>query len=254
MNFDAAAESYDAFMGRYSSRLSPLMADFAGVASGQRVLDVGCGPGALTAELARRLGPDAVSAADPMAHFVAAARQRNPGVNVVQASAEALPFGDNTFDRALAQLVVHFMTDPVAGIAEMARVTRPEGVVAACVWDYAGDRSPLSPLWRAARAMDPAVDDESNLAGTREGDLAQLFRNARLQNIDEAALVVSVEHSTFDEWWEPYTLGVGPAGRYVAGLTAERRDELRRRCREELSDGPFVLTFQAWSARGQPGE
>ena len=146
MNFDAAAESYDAFMGRYSSRLSPLFADFAGVAPGQRVLDVGCGPGALTAELVRRVGASAVAAADPMAHFVAAARQRNPGVEVVQASAESLPFPDSGFDATLAQLVVHFMTDPLAGISEMARVTRAGGVVAACVWDYAGDRSPLSPL------------------------------------------------------------------------------------------------------------
>jgi SAM-dependent methyltransferase len=252
MNFDAAAESYDAFMGRYSSRLSPLFADFAGVAAGQRVLDVGCGPGALTAELVRRLGPAGVSAADPMAHFVAAARQRNPGVDVVQASAERLPFGDGTFDRTLAQLVVHFMTDPVAGIAETARVTRPTGIVAACVWDHAGDHSPLSPLWRVARTMDPAVDDEGNLPGAREGDLARLFRNAGLAKVEAAALIASVEHSTFDEWWEPYTRGVGPAGRYVAGLTPERREELRRRCREELSDGPFVLTFQAWAARGQP--
>jgi SAM-dependent methyltransferase len=230
------------------------MADFADVASGQRALNVGCGPGALTAELVRRLGPAAVTAADPMAHFVAAARQRNPGVEVVQASAERLPFADNRFDRTLAQLVVHFMSDPVAGISEMARVTRGEGLVAVCVWDLAGDRSPLSPLWRAARAMDPAVDDESNLAGAREGDLAQLFRDAGLQDIDEAALVASLEHSTFDEWWEPYTRGVGPAGRYVAGLTPERRDELRQRCRAELSDGPFVLSFQAWAARGQPGD
>jgi len=253
MNFDAAADSYDAFMGRYSSRLSPLFADFAGVVPGQRVLDVGCGPGALTAELVRRLGASAVAAADPMAHFVAAARQRNPGVEVVQASAESMPFPGGGFDAALAQLVVHFMADPVAGISEMARVTRADGVVSACVWDYAGDRSPLSPLWRAARAMDPAVDDEADLAGAREGSLSQLFSDAGLEDVREAALVASVEHATFDDWWEPYTRAVGPAGRYVAGLLPQRRNELRERCRAELSDGPFVLTFQAWAARGRPG-
>src|SRR6188474_2241406 len=120
MSFDVAAASYDRFMGRYSVLLAPQMADFAGIEAGQRVLDVGCGPGALTAVLADRLGPGAVSAADPSEPFVAAARARNPGVDVVRASAEALPFADGTFDTTLAQLVVHFMSDPVTGLAEMA--------------------------------------------------------------------------------------------------------------------------------------
>lgn len=253
MNFDAAAESYDAFMGRYSTRLSPLMADFAGVVTGQRVLDVGCGPGALTTELVRRLGAASVTAADPMAHFVVAVRQRNPGVEVVQAPAESMPFADDTFDAALAQLVVHWMADPVAGVAEMARVTRPGGVVAACVWDYAGDSSPLGPFWRAARELDPAIDDESGMAGAREGDLARLFGEAGLQDVADTALIASVEHASFEEWWEPYTYGVGPAGRYVAGLSPERRAELRARCLAVLPAAPFELTFQAWAARGRPG-
>ncbi len=137
VSFDVAADAYDRFMGRYSQLLSPQMADLAGVRPGQRVLDVGCGPGALTAELVTRLGPEGVGAVDPSEPFVAAARARHPGVDVSQASAEELPFADGSFDAALAQLVVHFMKDPVAGLAEMARVTRPGGVVAACVWDHA---------------------------------------------------------------------------------------------------------------------
>ena len=120
MNFDVAAEVYDRFMGRYSLLLSPQLADLAGVRTGQRVLDVGCGPGALTAELVARLGPAAVAAVDPSEPFVAAARTRNPGVEVLQASAEQLPFADHGFDTTLAQLVVHFMSEPVAGLAEMA--------------------------------------------------------------------------------------------------------------------------------------
>src|SRR5438270_4300541 len=131
-------------MGRYSAPLAPELADFALIAAGQRVLDVGCGPGALTAELVRRLGPDAVAAVDPSEPFVAAARQRQPGVNVQRASAERLPFEDRAFDAALAQLVVHFMADPVVGLREMARVTREHGAVAACVWDHAGAQGPLS--------------------------------------------------------------------------------------------------------------
>src|SRR5918999_1920901 len=165
MSFAVAADAYDRFMGRYSVPLAPQLADFASVTAGQRVLDVGCGPGALTAELVRRLGPAAVSAVDPSGPFVAAARERYPGVDVRRAAAEQLPFEDETFDASLAQLVVHFMSDPVAGLREMARVTRKGGVVAACVWDHAGGRGPLSVFWKAARELDPGVDDESQLAG-----------------------------------------------------------------------------------------
>ena len=249
MSFDVAADAYDRFMGRYSLQLSPQLADFAGVRASQRVIDVGCGPGALTAELVARLGSAAVAAVDPSTPFVAAARARNPGVNVQQASAEQLPFPDGAFDAALAQLVVHFMTDPVAGLAEMARVTRPEGVVAACVWDHGGGRGPLSVFWRAARGLDPSVDDESHLAGAREGHLAELFEAAGLHAIEDTVLTARHEHSSFEDWWEPYTGGVGPAGLYVRSLDEERRAELRERCRSLLPPPPFVLTALAWAAR-----
>lgn len=250
MSFVVPADAYDRFMGRYSVLLSPQLADLAGIAGGQRVLDVGCGPGALTAELVARVGPAAVSAVDPSEPFVAAARTRNPDVSVQQAFAEELPFPDQAFDAALAQLVVHFMTDPGAGVAEMRRVTRRGGVVAACVWDHAGGQGPVSPLWEAAREIDPEVEDESRLAGSREGDLARLFDSAGLHAIEETALSVSVSHPSFEEWWEPFTLGVGPGGSYVAGLDAHREAELRERCRAALPDAPFVLTARAWTARG----
>ena len=181
---------------------------------------------------------------------MAAARERNPGADVRQASAEELPFPEGTFDAALAQLVVHFMSDPVAGLAEMRRVTRPDGVVAACVWDHAGGQGPLSPLWDAARELEPDVRDESLLAGARAGDLTRLFESAGLREVEETALSVGVEHPSFEEWWEPFTLGVGPAGAYVAGLDAERQAELRERCRAALPEPPFVLTARAWTARG----
>jgi SAM-dependent methyltransferase len=237
-------------MGRYSVLLSPQLADLAGVAVGQRVLDVGCGPGALTAELAARVGAAAVAAVDPSEPFVAAARARNPGVEVQQASAEQLPFPDATFDAALAQLVVHFMADPVAGLGEMRRVTRPDGVVAACVWDHAGGQGPLSPLWDAVRELDPEATDESRLAGSREGDLERLFGEAGLREVEETALSVRVEHPTFEEWWEPFTLGVGPAGLYVAGLDPQRQEQLRELCRSALPEAPFSLVARAWTARG----
>lgn len=237
-------------MGRYSVLLAAQLADLAGVVHGLRVLDVGCGPGALTAELATRLGPAAVAAVDPSEPFVAAARARNPGVAVQQASAETLPFPADAFDAALAQLVVQFMSDPVAGLTEMARVTRPDGVVAACIWDHGGGRGPLSPFWEAARAIDPDVEGEFHRAGAREGELGELFAAAGLREIEESVLSSAVRHPTFEEWWDPFTLGVGPAGLYVAGLDQERTVELRERCRAVLPPAPFVLTARAWAVRG----
>ena len=250
MSFAVAADAYDRFMGRYSVLLAPQLADYAGVAAGQRVLDVGSGPGALTTELVTRLGADSVSAVDPSEPFVAAAKERHPGVDVQRSAAEQLPFEDGVFDAALAQLVVHFMADPVAGLREMGRVTRERGVVAACVWDHGGGQGPLSLFWEAARELDPEAQDESKLAGSGEGHLTELFQAAGLAEVEETALPVSVEHPTFDEWWEPYTLGVGPAGGYAAGLDPERQAALRERCREKLPDAPFVLTSRAWTARG----
>jgi SAM-dependent methyltransferase len=253
LSFDVEPGSYDRFIGRYSMPLAPKLADFAGVAAGQRVLDVGCGPGALTAELVARLGPDAVSAVDPSEPFVAAARERHPGVDVQRATAEQLPFEDEEFDAALAQLVVHFMTDPVAGLREMARVTRKNGVVSACVWDHAGGKGPLSLFWEAAHELDADVEDESHLAGARQGHLVELFSQAGLDEIEESSLSVSAEHPTFEEWWEPYTLGVGPAGAYAAGLDPERQARLRELCREMLPPAPFTVTARAWAARGISG-
>ena len=250
VSFAVAAESYDRFMGRYSTPLAPVFADFAGVRVGQRALDVGCGPGALTAELVRRLGAECVAAVDPSEPFVDAARARHPDVDVRLASAEDLPYVAGSFDIALAQLVVHFMTDQVAGLAEMKRVTEPDGVVAACVWDLAGGRAPLSVFWQAAHELDPAAEDESQRPGTRAGQLTELFSAAGLTGIEEAELSVSVRHTSFDEWWEPFTLGVGPAGAFASSLGEEQRSALRERCRDLLPEPPFALEVHAWAARG----
>jgi ubiquinone/menaquinone biosynthesis C-methylase UbiE len=250
MTFEVAAEAYDRFMGRYSTQLAPQLADFGGVRARQRVLDVGCGPGALTAELVRRLGDGAVSAIDPSELFVAAARDRYPGVDVQHASAERIPFGDSTFDAAFAQLVVHFMADPVVGLREMKRVTAAGGVVAACVWDHAGERTPLAEFWQAALELDPEAHDESGLAGAREGHLAELLEDAGLTSIRETTFKASFQFASFDEWWEPFTLGVGPAGAYAQTLDEPARDELRARCRQLFPTAPFTVNTVAWAARG----
>ena len=251
MSFDVAAGAYDRFMGRYSGPLAPALADFAGVRPGETALDVGCGPGALTGELVRRLGTDAVAAVDPSPPFVEATRARYPGVDVRLAPAEELPYPDAAWDTALAQLVVHFMSDPVRGLGEMARVTREGGTVAACVWDLAGGRAPISPFWRAARELDADAEDESAMAGGRAGHLAELMESAGLADVEETALAVSVEHASFEEWWEPFTFGVGPAGAYARSLDDTRLGELRARLRDTLPDAPFALTAVAWAARGR---
>lgn len=243
-----SAHSYLRFMGKYSEPLAVQFAGLAGIGAGQRVLDVGCGPGALTAELVRRLGPGSVRAVEPSASFVAAARDRLPEVDIQQAAAEHLPFPEASFDAALAQLVVHFMKDPVQGLHEMGRVTRAGGTVGACVWDHSGDRGPLAAFWLAVRELDPAADDESGRPGVRDGDLARLFAQAGLGEAQVSTLTVRVRQASFEQWWEPFTLGVGPAGAYVASLTAERRAALHEQCRRLLPGGPIETAATAWAA------
>ena len=248
MSFEVSADAYLRFMGKYSEPLAVQFADLAGISAGLRVLDVGCGPGALTAELVRRAGPDAVHAIEPSVSFAAAARERLPGVRIQQSAAEHLPFPDQAFDAALAQLVVHFMADPVQGLREMGRVTRPGGVVGACVWDHAGGRGPLAAFWRAVRELDPAADDESSLAGVRDGDLARLFTQAGLGETRVGTLTVSVRQASFEQWWQPFTLGVGPAGAYLASLAPDDQAALREQCRRGLPDGPIEISATTWVA------
>jgi SAM-dependent methyltransferase len=249
MTFKVAAEKYDKFMGRYSSRLASSFADYAGVTDGQRVVDVGSGPGALTAELVARVGAGNVAAADPSEPFVEAARERFPDVDVRLAPAEKLPFADGAFDAALAQLVVHFMRDPVAGIREMARVTKPGGVVAACVWDREGERAPYSPAWTAAGAYGFALEEGG--AGAAEGSLAALFREAGLTDVESSELSVSVEHASFEEWWHPFTLGVGPLGTFIDGLGADEVAALRGDLLGTVGDPPSGVSAVTWAARGR---
>ena len=250
MSFDVAAADYDEYMGRWSQRLSDGLVDAGGVGPGMHVLDVGCGTGALTAALVRRAGAGNVSAVDPSPSFVRTVRDRFPHVDVREAPAERLPFDDATFDASLAQLVVHFMTDPVAGLTEMRRVTRPGGVVAACVWDFAGGRGPLGVFWDAARETWPDVRDESGLAGTRNGHLVELFRAAGLRRVSESVLHATIEYPSFEAWWAPFTTGVGPGGAFVKNLEPSDVDRLRDACERRLDSLPITVHAAAWAARG----
>ena len=250
MSFDVAADAYDRFMGRYSVLLSAQLADLAGVdgraAGPRRRLRAG----ALTRELVDRLGADAVTAVDPSASFVEAVRARYPGVDVRSANAEDLPFEDDVVDVALAQLVVHFMTDPVRGISEMRRVTRPGGVVAACVWDHAGGMGPLGLFWQTARELDPTVVDESDLPGTRRATCAGCSSTP-------ASATSPTRHSPPTSSTPTSTHGGSrsPAASdrrapMSPGSPRTGRPELRERLRDRLPDGPFVIPAKAWAARG----
>jgi SAM-dependent methyltransferase len=249
MAFDVAAEAYQRFMGRYADPLAEQFCAFARIRPGQRALDVGCGPGALTERLAALLGPPAVAAIDPSEPFVAAARRRCPGVDVRSGAAEDLPYAHDVFDAAMAQLVVQFMTDPLAGLAEMGRVTRPGGTVAACIWDHAGGTGPLSQFWAAVREVDPSEAAESSAAGSAQGHLAELFGRAGLRVVEDGRLTVEVAYDSFEEWWEPYTAGVGTAGDYLARLPEAARERIRRICADRLPDPPFTIKASAWAVR-----
>ncbi len=238
-------------MGRYSGPLGQRFLDSIGLSDGDRALDVGCGPGVLTVQLVERLGATNVSAVDPSPAFVVAAQQRCPGVDVRRSTAEPLPFEDDVFDAVLAQLVVPFMTDAVSGLREMSRVTAPGGIVAASVWDHAGGGSPLALFWQAVTDVDPSAKTESAHAGARSGQLAELFRTAGLIDVRETLLSVSVSCHSFDEWWEPYTLGVGPAGDYVTGLDDDAKSVLRDRCFRLLPPAPFEVPASAWCVVAQ---
>jgi SAM-dependent methyltransferase len=246
MGFAVSAEAYDRFMGRLSRPLARGFADFAGARAGES-LDVGSGPGALVEELLARGAT--VTALDPSASFVAAVRERHPGVRAIEGAAEALPFPDAAFDAAFAQLVVHFMADAPSGVAEMARVVRPGGTVAACVWDR--EQGPLGPFWAAVAALEgEPIAQPPPRVGTRPGELARLLEGAGLRDVVEQPIEIAVRVGSFDEWWAPFELGVGPVGELVARLERPRRAQLRDAYRALLPAPPLEVRALAWAARG----
>ena len=255
--FLTSAEAYHRFIGRYSAQLAAELIAFARPGPGTRVLDVGCGPGGLTAELVQRLGTQQVVAADPSEPFARACRSRLPGVDVVVAGAEALPFPDGAFDMALSQLVVNFIPDAPAGVREMARVTRSGGVVASCVWDYGGEMMLLRAFWDAAREVEPdraaAADEAVVMPWCGESDLSELWQLAGLDDVRSGELVVRASYADFEDLWAPLPTGVGPAGAFCKSLTHAQRGALHGALKSRLCPGdePFELSARAWAAAGR---
>jgi ubiquinone/menaquinone biosynthesis C-methylase UbiE len=258
--FQHGAEIYDRYVGRYSPGLALAMREAAAVRPGQRALDVGCGPGALTAALADVLGAENVAAVDPSETFVEATRAHVPGARIEVGSAEAMPFDDGEFDATLSQLVVNFLIDPEQGLREMSRVTRPGGVVAGCVWDYGGEMTMVRTFWDAATALDPEragpLAETYTMRFARPDELEALWQGAGLQDVDVGPIVVEAAYDDFEDLWSPFPAGVGPAGAYAASLGDEARAGLREEFSRRLgqSEGPFTLSARAWRAVGSvPG-
>ncbi len=244
--FAVPGSAYDSFMGRYSVPLAELFADAAGVSPGATALDVGCGPGALTGVLVSRLGAGHVYACDPSPPFREACAARNPGVVVTLGRAEAIPFADDLVDHALAQLVLHFVSDADRAATEMSRVTRPGGSVAACVWDFADGMEMLRAFWDAALAVDPHAPDEARtLRFGRPGEIAEVLSCAGLQDVVESRLGVESTYVSFDELWSGFLAGIGPAGAYCVSLGDDDRERLRAALFERCGSPAGSLTFGA---------
>jgi ubiquinone/menaquinone biosynthesis C-methylase UbiE len=253
--FRGPAEIYDRFIGRYSPGLARAMCEAAGTRPGQRALDVGCGSGALVARLAEVLEAENVAAVDPSEPFVQAARAQVPEARILVGSAESLPFGDGEFDATLSQLVVNFLDDPEQGLREMSRVTRADGIVAGCVWDYGGEMTLLRTFWEAAAELDPdgttPLMEAHTMRFARPDELA-LWQSAGLRNVEVAPIVVEASYEDFDDLWSPFPTGVGPAGAYTASLDEEAQTSLRDEFARRLGEpqGSFTLTARAWCAAG----
>jgi SAM-dependent methyltransferase len=257
----AVSAGYERFMGRWSRLLAPAYIAFAGVKNGDRVLDVGTGTGSLAAALEASMPASEIVGVDPSEGFIAYAQKnanaKSTRVHFEVGDAQALKFKDASFDNTLALLVMNFVPDPNKAVVEMRRVTRQQGIVSACVWDYDAGMQMLRFFWDEAVAFDPAIEpkDERHMKLSRQGQLGDLWREGGLVNVKEEPLVIDQAYASFNDYWEPFTKGAGPGGAYVVSLSEDRRQQLEARMRKRLlmdhQDGPFTLTARAWCVRGE---
>lgn len=255
----AASAGYERFMGRWSRLLALELVAFAGVRDGDRVLDVGTGTGSFGSTVEARMPSSRIVGIDPSAGFIAYAQKNAKSVraNYEVGDAQAMKFKDASFDNTTALLVMNFVPDHNKAIAEMRRVTRPGGVVSACVWDYNQGMQSLRFFWDEAVALDPAIEpkDERHMKLSHQGQLADLWKKAGLVRVQEKPLTIDQTFSSFDDYWGPFTRGAGPGGAYVVSLPEDRRQQLetrlRRRVLGDRQDGAFTLKAKAWCVRGE---
>lgn len=253
-----SGDAYEQFMGRWSRRLAPLLLRFANVQNGDDVLDVGSGTGELTLALAEALPSSRVTGVERSETFVQFARSRssNERLAFIVADAQSLELPDDSFDRALSLLVLNFIPNPAQAVGEMIRVTRGGGVVAAAVWDYGEGMEMLRAFWDEAVALDPDIStrDEGRMPLCRRGELAALWESQNLEAVEETPLSIDLNFTSFLDYWSPFLGGQGPAGGYVAGLTADARAALESRLRARVLgdriDQPFTLRARAWAVKG----
>ena len=255
-----SAAGYERLMGRWSRRLARPFIDFAGVADGERILDVGCGTGSLTFALIQAADLGGVTAIDHSPVFIEEARRRNtdPRITVAQGDACDLSFGEGEFDRALALLVLHFVPAADKAIAEMRRVVRAGGVVAAAVWDHLGGMPVMRMMWDTLAAQDEEARRMRSLycfqPMMRPGEMRQAFIAQGLADVEETELLIRMEYESFADYWEPIAAGEGPLGRYVTGLDPVRRAQADAAVRAAYEagqpDGPGSFVAVAWACRG----
>lgn len=254
----SAGDAYEWFMGRWSRKLALSFVNFARVQSGDSVLDVGSGTGAITAAVATVSPSSRIVGIDSAAAFVAFAEARHAGelIRFEVADAQHLPFTDRSFTRSLSLLNLNFIPDPGKALREMSRVTQPGGTVAAAVWDYGQGMEMLRVFWNEAVALKPETDarDERHMRLSRNGQLATLFHEQPLEDIASEALTIETRFSSFDDYWLPFFEKQGPAGVYAASLPAADAEHLRLRLHRRLlgdgPDAPIVLRARAWAVRG----
>jgi SAM-dependent methyltransferase len=254
MTFAIPATDYDRFMGRYSLKLAPLFADFVGVSSGMRVLDVGCGPGALTLELARRVGEPACAGVEPSPSFVEACRSRLPNADIRSGGAELLPWDDSVFDAALAQLVLSFVSDPEQTAREMRRVVRAGGRVGACMWHEGASLELGHVFWQAAGSVDPALRHaDDRMRFRRPGEIVDLFKQIGLRDVCETFLDVRASYQDFADFWDTMVHGAGGIGVYMAAADGALQAAIREACRARLGNPTqsFELGARACAVHGR---
>jgi SAM-dependent methyltransferase len=252
-------DAYEAYVGRWSRAVARDFVAWLALPAGGRWLDVGCGTGALSATVLVTAAPAEIVGIDPSAGFVATARARltDPRARFEIGDARALPVPSGTFEAVVSGLVLNFVPEPAAAVAEMARAARPDGIVALYVWDYVGGMELMRRFWDAAVALDPAaaeLDEGPRFAAVCHPDaLAGLFGDAGLREVETRAIDVPTRFRDFDDYWTPFLGGQGPAPAYAMSLSADRRDDLREYLHSDLpaaSDGSISLTARAWAVRG----